>query len=43
MRIARLRGLPMSARWVLRYNTQASRRKRFFFSRRRDMPGNANF
>jgi len=35
--IARLRGLPKSARWLPRDNpTRASRRKRSFFSRRRD-------
>ncbi len=36
-RIARLRGLPKSARWLSRDNaTRGSRRKRPFFSRRRD-------
>ena len=44
--IARLRGLPKSARWLPRdTHTRASRRERFFFSRRRDTlwAGNANF
>ena len=37
--IARLRGLPKSARWLPRDNpTRASRRKRSFFLRRRDTP-----